>query len=166
MAPHTTPISVQGITFQAPAPYVAGHVLDAHEAQALNALLAENLRNNWARRLKGRDLGPLTQLRFTAETKAAFVEELRNEFAAYAASYRLGHATRAERDPVAREAQKIAHALVREAVNAKGATPTPDEFQRRVSLVAALPKVRAEAQRRVDVTRQTLAGALDILDAE
>jgi hypothetical protein len=157
----TTPIIIQGLTFHAPQPYAQGHVLTANEATALNALLAENLRNNFTRRVKaranGRDLAP--------EDGAAY--RLRSEFATYAAQYRLGTGTTPPRDPVAREATRLATSLVREWLNRRNVQRgelAEGEFDSHVARIAALPATQAEARRRVEASRRELASALDILD--
>ncbi len=48
----TALITIQGANFNAPQPYDEGHVLTVNEASALNQVFAENLRNNFAARIK------------------------------------------------------------------------------------------------------------------
>ena len=47
-------IIIQGVTFNVPTPYAEGHVLATNEASALNQLLHENLRNNFASKVKAK----------------------------------------------------------------------------------------------------------------
>ena len=45
-------IKVEGLIFNAPAPYRQGHILNENEANTLNQTFAENLRNNFAKKVK------------------------------------------------------------------------------------------------------------------
>lgn len=60
----TSTIQIAGVQFTVPAPFIEGHVLRPNEANVLNQTYAENLRNNFAARVKeakekGEDLGAL-----------------------------------------------------------------------------------------------------------
>lgn len=157
----TTPISIQGLTFQAPQPYAAGHVLTDNEALALNTLLAENLRNNFTRKVKAKSNGGTRDL--TTEDKGV----LESEFEEYATTYRLGVAASPSRDPVEREARRLATSLVREWLNKRGVARgdiTDEAFEAHIARIATLPATVAEATRRVEASKRELAGALDILD--
>ena len=108
---HTQDIVIQKTTFIAPAPYAAGHVLTAPEAEALNQTLAENLRNNFAARMKraAEDGEQLTQ----------------HDFEKYAHAYSFGArvtttTTRVVRDPIATEERNLAKDAIRQAIRDKG----------------------------------------------
>lgn len=104
-----TEITIQGTTFIAPEPFTEGHTLNANEAAALNQLLHENLRNNFAGKVKA-----------AIEEAGGSVENidgaaLQAEFDEYAKGYEFGirrSGPRVPLDPVAREAQKIAKGLI------------------------------------------------------
>lgn len=87
-------IVVQGIEFSAPEPYTAGHVLLDNEASALNQTYAENLRNNFAGNVKEAKEAHGERL------PSNIVEQLRDEFESYAASYTFGVRRAGEVDPV------------------------------------------------------------------
>lgn len=111
--PVTTPITIQKFVFQAPAPYSAGiHELTAGEASALNRVLAENLRNNFAPTIK----------KATEGGAVLDADDLQAKFAAYAASYAFasGRASKSIVDPVEKEAHRIAKEHVTTALKNKG----------------------------------------------
>lgn len=112
-----TEITIQGATFVAPEPYAEGHTLTANEAAAMNQLFHENLRNNFAAKVKA-----------ALESVGGAVDQLdqdslQSEFDAYATSYEFGArraGTRVPADPVGREAVKIARKMIADALKAKG----------------------------------------------
>lgn len=87
-------ITVQGLNFDAPEPYSAGHVLLANEANQLNTVFAENLRNNFASAVKDAKSDHGDKL------PADVIEDLRNQFESYAATYQFGAKRVGEVDPV------------------------------------------------------------------
>lgn len=109
-------IIIQGISFVAPLPYQEGHVLTANEISALNQVFHENIRNNFANRVK--------KLVEEAETNGAELDEaaLQSELNDYIESYEFGIRTGGGRvtDPVESEALKIATSKVHEAMKKKG----------------------------------------------
>lgn len=95
-------ITIAGKPFSVEARYAEGHTLSANEASALNQVLFENLRNNFASKAKeGAD-------------QAAFD--------AYASSYQFGVRTGGggSRDPIEQEAMSIARDTVRDAIKRAG----------------------------------------------
>lgn len=156
---HTVPqagpaITVQGLTFPLPeARYHEGHVCTAPEASALNQTFAENLRNNFASKLKAKlelvakDLKP-------EDIDPQIVSDLRAEFLEYAASYTFGFRTpRVILDPVEHEARKLAKQTVLSALRQKSIdskTVSPDQMDHYVStLLEKRPELRKEAARRI-----------------
>ena len=62
---NTQPLQIQGVLFDAKNVYTTGHHLSENEAEALNGLRHENLRNNFSAKMK-RAVTPLTQADFEA----------------------------------------------------------------------------------------------------
>lgn len=112
-------ITIQGLLFSAPAPYAAGHTITEGEAHALNQVLAENLRNNFASTVK-------KAVEASKEEGGAPVDkaELDAAFAEYVGKYEFGvrqaGTSSVAVDPVEREALKLAKAVVRNAIKAAG----------------------------------------------
>lgn len=108
----TEQITIAGEVFHAPVRYEEGHELTAGEAAALNQTFHENLRNNFAKRVKD------------AKDNGSFdAEALQTEFNKYAEDYAFGIRTGgggAVRDPVMAEAMNIARGQVRAAIKKKG----------------------------------------------
>lgn len=107
---NTAEITIQGKQFQAPSPFAAGHVLTEVEAAVLNQTFHENLRNNFAGKMKKAQEDNQAELTQT-------------DFDAYAAAYKFGvrqpGVTR-ETDPVRSEAKKLARDQITIALKAKG----------------------------------------------
>lgn len=154
----TTPITVMGVSFTAPAPYTEGHVCSGREAHVLNVELAENLRNNFSKRVKAvKEANP-------QGIPAPQLTALRKEFETYALQYRFGEG-RVSRggDPIQHQALIIARGAVKAHWAKKGLTldeSTQARFDSDVARVAQLDNVVAEAQRRVDATA---TASLDVL---
>lgn len=90
----TKSITIQGIAFNAPSPYVAGHVLTEVESEVLNQTFAENLRNNFAPQVKDAKATNGEKLSSTV------IDALQDEFELYAKSYQFGVRRVGEIDPV------------------------------------------------------------------
>lgn len=113
-------ITIAGHTFKAPLRYAEGHELTANEAGALNQTYHENLRNNFAGKVKaaaeqaGGTLSP------------DVLASLQSEFDTYAESYQFGIRTGggAVRDPVMAEALRIAKDKIKAALKAQGRKTT------------------------------------------
>lgn len=108
----TETITISGHAFQAPVRYEEGHELTAGEASALNQTYHENLRNNFAKKVKD-------AVDANAFDPAAF----QTQFDDYAASYAFGVRTGgggAPRDPVMSEALRIAKDQIKAALKKKG----------------------------------------------
>ena len=139
----TQEVIIQGRTFNAPAPYAEGHTINAAEASALNNVLKENLRNNFAGLMK----------------RAAEEEEPRilnqHDFDSYASDYNFG-ARRTRNtiaDPVEREEKKITEAAVKRALMKKGfkLKELSDELiASHVKNVMATGRYREDAERAIE----------------
>lgn len=154
-------ITIQGATFQAPEPFEEGHQLNENEAAALNQLLHENLRNNFASKVKdalGEVQGKVDDLDMTA---------LQSEFDKYAEGYEFGvrrTGVRVPKDPVQHEAVKIAGALVRKALaknKIKVAELPEGKFDELVTKYAQMENVQAAARSAADAKAAAAAIALD-----
>lgn len=104
-------ITIQGNTFRVPLRFAAGHVLKENEAGALNQTFHENLRNNFAKKVKdGVDAGvPL--------------ETLQQQLDDYASEYEFGARTGGggfRGDPVMTLAMNMARELIRKVIKDKG----------------------------------------------
>ena len=109
-------ITIQGKTFTVPQPYEAGDALKANEASALNQVLAENLRNNFASKVKD------AEEKAKAAGVEVDVETLQSELDSYAEEYEFGARTGGGRtgDPVMAEAMDIMREKVRAAIKKAG----------------------------------------------
>ena len=98
-------ITVAGETLLAPVPYVAGHQLTPNEASAMNQLLHENLRNNFARKV---------------EELKKDGKDLQTEFDAYALEYEFGVRGVRTRDPIKQQAIELALQRIKQVLKDKG----------------------------------------------
>lgn len=161
-------ITIQGITFTAPEPYESGHVLNENEAAAINQLFHENLRNNFASKVKTAiDAASAASIDVDLDT-------LQKEFDAYAAGYAFGvrkSGVRVPRDPVAREAQRIARASVMKVLKQHKLKLEDLPEGKMEAMVAALidkdPKILELAQAEVSrkaATAEAIAGIVANVD--
>ncbi len=160
----STEITIQGLAFEVDLPYAAGeHVLTAGEANALNQTRAENLRNNFAPKVKkameeyrkanGLEDGaefPITNLDHDA---------LIAEFTAYAGEYEFstragGGGSRVPTDPVGKEAHRIAWDKIKAALTKQGIKIDSVGKEKKDELIKAAlvkyPAITEEAKRRVE----------------
>lgn len=100
-------MKIAGQLFAIAAPFDEGHALTANEASAMNQLLAENIRNNFAKRVKD------------ADDVAGLQAELDNYVKEYEFGVRRSGGGRTG-DPVEAEAMAIARSKVKQALQAKG----------------------------------------------
>lgn len=157
-----TEITIAGETFRVPQPYTAGVVLNANEASALNQTYAENLRNNFASKVKA------------AQEAGTFEHDvLQGSLDDYANDYEFGVRTGGGRsgDPVQVEAMAIARELVRKAIAKANAQDSskPKLSDVPASKISELAKgvlsrgdAKAEAIR--DAARQRVEAAKEITD--
>lgn len=102
-------VTIQETSFEVPTPFTEGYTLSENEASALNQLLIENVRNNFAAKIKKAE-----------EAKTAIPTQA--ELDAYVEGYEFGERSGGGRtsDPVEREAMEIAREKVRQALQKKG----------------------------------------------
>jgi len=117
----TQTITIQGINFTSPRPYLEGHVITAGEANALNQVLAENLRNNFAAKIK-----KIVEGNAEKQKKGEQLDALptQADFDKYVAEYKFGEravgGAREVLDPIEREARNMARTAITEALKKKG----------------------------------------------
>lgn len=136
-------VIINSLRFELPDVYAPGHVCDAGEARALNQVRRENIRNNFAPRVKAAR---------TAGLDETIVREMFDEYAAnysFTANFR-------ERNPADRiEAQcrKLALEVARAAARTKGQNFDdfdPDQQEIAISmLIRERPALREEAAARI-----------------
>lgn len=116
----TDTITIQGFDFTVPDRYSEGHILTENEAAALNQTYHENLRNNFASKVRA--------AKEAAGGNDPDLEALQSALDAYAEAYvfgkRVAGAPRAPADPVGKEAFSIARDAVKAAIRKKGLNPT------------------------------------------
>lgn len=163
-------IKVQGMFFSFSPRYQEGHVLSAVEADVLNQTFGENLRNNFASKIraaqeeleKGLPEGEKAR-DFTDDEKTAFA----NDFSAYASSYtfKAPRVGAGPVDPVEHEASKIAKAIIMAHLskkNIKAASLPEGKLASLVKdLLAKQPQIRDEAIRRVEALKTAGDDALE-----
>ena len=167
--PATQTITIQKADWVVPAPFIAGHAINAAEAQTLNQVLGENIRNNVASRIKAsmeaaakatppRAFSLDTEM--VADTREGAAEgstvTLRQSLQHYADTYAFGIRTARKpsepADPVEREAFRIARETVNTALAERGqkVKDLPEgKYDEAVALYAKSDKVVKEAKRRV-----------------
>jgi hypothetical protein len=165
-------IKVEGLLFNAPAPYKAGHTLNENEANTLNQTFAENLRNNFAKKVKSaKEAAQKNGGEFPGDGEAA-PDDLQQEFSSYANDYEFG--TRAAsgtggeaglpRDPVEREAHIMARDLIRQHAKSKGYGKLDAEQIAGLvpGILAKRPEIRQEAQRRISAKTSITLDELEL----
>ena len=146
------PVMIQGQIFNIAAPYAEGHALNANEAAALNQLRAENIRNNFAARMKK-----------AIEDKAPELGQ--PELDAYDATYQFGvrQAGKLPQDPIEKEAYKLAEQAVINALKARGTKLKELPEGKLDELVLATlekrPNFREQAAKVIAARKEAVAGA-------
>lgn len=151
-------ITIQGETFTVPQPYAEGHVLKANEAGALNQVFAENLRNNFASKVKA-----------AKEANTFDLETLQSELDSYAEEYEFGVRTGGGRtgDPVMAEAMEIMRDKVRKAIKKSGGNLKdfkPADISTRAK--AEFTKNSPAAQAVLKLAQERVAAMQDVADVE
>lgn len=161
---NTQTITIEGISFTAPAPYEEGHVLKPNEASALNQTFSENLRNNFAKRVKLAKADGASQEVLDAATQTAFD--------AYAATYEFGVRKASgdpslPKDPVLRVAHSIARDKIRALAKQKGHKLSPEQIAKLIpQLMDRNPAIMEEARRQVEAEKEISIEELDLPEPE
>lgn len=156
---NTQTLVIQGQVFTISAPYSAGPVtLSENEAQALNGLRGENIRNNFAAKMK----------KAQEDGEAPLGQEA---LSAYDAQYQFGvrSAGKLPQDPIEKEAWKLAELAVKKALADRGTKLKELPEGKLDELVAQTlekrPHFRAQAKTVVEARKAAAAGAeVDISD--
>lgn len=156
-------VTIQGLIFDLSMPYAEGHVLTAGEASQLNQVRFENIRNNFASVVRKaiEDYRKTNNLPEDSEVALTELdtEDLQEKLSEYDKIYEMGvrsgpSGPRASRDPVTREAEKIALEKVRAAIKKQGISLNSVSKEKYAELTAAVigryPEIKEEAQRRVN----------------
>jgi len=149
-------ITISGHAFNVPVRYEEGHELTAGEASALNQTYHENLRNNFASKVKAGGASP-------------DLSALQTELDTYASDYQFGvrvAGVGVSRDPIMAEAMRIAKKQVNELIKKAGKKPS-DYEQAAIStaakgLIEKDPKILEIARARV--TEQQALASEDVGD--
>lgn len=174
--PSTVEITIQGLAFEVDRPYAAGaHTLTAGEANALNQTRAENLRNNFASVVKKAmaDYRKANNMAEDAEVAVSNLDHdaLKAEFETYVKEYEFseragGGGPRTPKDPVEREANRIAWDKIKVALGKQNIKIDSISAERKAELIASAiekyPAITEEAQRRVNTAADIALGDLNI----
>jgi hypothetical protein len=157
----TKDISIHDQIFSVSAPYAEGMTISAVEAKVLNQTRAENIANNFRKKVKAALEG--TPLKEGDEPLT--MDTVAREMAEYDAAYNFSmpSAGREPVDPVEREAIKIAKQAIRDALSAAGKKVKDipeDKFDAAVELAAQREDIVKEAQRRVKAQKKSAETAL------
>lgn len=170
--PEQKEITIAGHEFAVSQPYAEGHVLTEAEAKALNQVRAENIRNNFAAKVKAA-FGdePVKEGQPTAETIAS-------DIAAYDAAYQFTLASvgggKRPTDPVEVEALSIARQMLADHLKAKAKLTVKafkekvgeDTYNSKVAELADREEVVKEAKRRVKARQAAAENSLGDLDLD
>lgn len=146
----TQTITIQDVTFTIPAPYSEGHVLVANEAAALNQLLGENIRNNFAAKMK----------KAKEEGKTLGQSDLDEYAASYSFGVRSGGGPKL--DPIEREARILAAEQVKKLFKQKGIKIKDAEESGKLEefttkLLEKYPAIRDQAKAIVEARQASVA---------
>lgn len=141
-------ITIQGVEFNLPARYLAGHQINDAEAQVLNVALTDRLRSNFSPKVKA----GLAEGQSEMEIRQAFVE--------YVAEYKF----QTQLDPVDVLARRLALEAIQAKLRFEGrAMPTDEDWiARALEAALAKPYFREEAARRLASAREAASQVLNL----
>lgn len=166
-ADHSLKIAGLHFSLSRPIPFHTGHVLTEAEASVLNQTWVENLRNNFAAKVKAAvDAIPAEEK--TNGIPEGLLTALQTEFNTYASTYTFGiRAPKAHVDPIEHLAQKIAKEAISTRLRERKIdikSISAEKMQEYItSYLAKYPDARKEAKRRLDAMRKAVAADLDDL---
>lgn len=154
-------IRIKQYSFTLSSPFTEGSVLTKAEAQALNALRAENIRNNTSKRVEQE----LAKLPPGELLSPAQLESLQGVIAQYDRNYKfpLRHVARPRKGELEEMAEDVARERVEQQCRQQGVTLAEPELTARVAEFAALPVVQEEARRRLRERTTVAAASLEEL---
>ena len=139
----TSEVTIQDNTFVVPQPFAKGHVCTENESAALNQILVENTRNNFAKRVK-----------VAVENGTFDQTAMQTELTKYLESYEFGiRRGGGPTDPIGKETILLAKDLIKDALRKKG-FKLSDLSSKRLNELAEEaieknPGIRKEAESRV-----------------
>lgn len=146
-------ITIGPHTFEISAPYGAGREVGEAERKALDQLRAENIRNNMAKQLA-------RQANAKGVLSPEDLEAFRHQLAEYDRVYQFGQRglmPQVRQEGLQEAIRKVAQERAREAANSTGILEKVDQFYEKF---LQDPSVRAEAQRRWEISQAVAADAL------
>lgn len=147
--------TIGGHEFQVYEPYAEGHTLNANEAASLNQTFAENVRNNFAKKVA------------EAKEKGDDPADLQSDLDAYMSSYEFGVRTGGGgriTDPVQAKAMDLARDKVREALKASKQTASAADITKLARQVLdKYPQITEVARAQVEAAKQIASVQLDSL---
>jgi hypothetical protein len=164
-------LRIQGSVFSIASPYKEGYQLKANEAAAMNQLLAENIRNNMASTIrdaklkahgwtdeqikaaKAEQTGPLMEI---INLSAEQVSELQAQIDEYVAGYEFGVRSGTRKDPLEREMEGIAKAILDEALRNAGKQPSKLFKENRTKYDALLNRILTENAEEIESRAKTI----------
>lgn len=156
-----TTIRIKQYSFSFPSRYAAGHVLDEAEAEALEALRAENVRNQVTRQIVERATRGLGAGELLSPTALA---ETTKQVARYAERYVFGKKKGGKRFGVLEtEARQIARAVVLSRARSAGTVLDEAALLAAIETEAATDAVQMEARARLTDSMRVANGALEDL---
>lgn len=145
-------VTIAGKSFFLRSPFSEGHPLTAGEAQQLNQVRHENVRNNCAKMVK----------EWTGDA-AELNAKVDKYDAEYVFALREASEGRAPSDPITTEARQLARLAIKGALEAQGVKADGKQIAAAIEALLAHPEkgpeFKAEAERRVN-DRKTAAAAL------
>lgn len=133
-------VTIQGAEFTIPAVFTPGHQLSEGEASQMNQLLAENVRNNFAGKMKAR--AEKGEPAYTQEDLDAYVAE-------YEFGVRKAGTGEARLSPVEREARRIARDRISAALKSRNQKVEKEQMETLVSQLSVRPDIVKEAEKRI-----------------
>lgn len=156
-------ITIRQHSFNVRGPYAEGTILTKAEAQALNGLRAENIRNNMAKLV----LEYLAQIEPGRVLPAEAMQELQGKITDYDLRYQftLKHESRQGQgqSPIDAEILLVATEATEAMMRRTGKVLSANEFELSLAATTAQPEIQAEARRRLALANQAAAKALEDL---
>lgn len=133
---HRATVTIDGLEFTIPQPFEDGHTCTANEASALNQLLVENTRNNFAQKIK------------RAKEKGEELPE-QSDLDAYVSGYEFGVRSVQTSDPVQVEAREIVLPHIKASIQTAGGKisdyTNKQLMEKCDEVIAKNPQVREQA---------------------
>lgn len=162
---------IQGVKFTIASPYAEGYQLKANEASAMNQLLAENIRNNLAATVRNAKLKQKgwseDQIKAAKAEQAiaaaegvqlgeAEITELQSQIDEYVDGYEFGVRSGTRKDPLEREMEAIAKAILDDALRNAGKQPSKLFKENRSKYDALLNRILEENRDEIESRARTI----------